>query len=169
MREEMKEIIDYNGEGAWARDAILTRYASYCRELKSEGLDLTPKEHVEGSRKWFYPVMEKVIAGIERGDQACKRIGIEYIEEDEKFPFGKILKSNTARALRRAELSKAEIERIRKLVIHMLIEGNVPHEFKEYAKLLKKIGIGDSEDYLRMHVKRENPYVMKYFEYLMNA
>jgi hypothetical protein len=169
MREKMKEIIDYNGEGAWARDAILTRYASYCMELKSERLDLTPKEHVEGSRKWLYPVMEKVIAGIERGDQACKRIGIEFIEEDGKFPFGKILKSNTARALRRAELSKAEIERIRKRMIHMLIEGNVPHEFKEYAKLLKKIGIGDAEEQLRKYVKRENPYVMKYFEYLMNA
>jgi hypothetical protein len=113
--------------------------------------------------------MDKVIEGIENGDQACKRIGIEFIEEDGKFPFGKILKSNTARALRRSELSKVEIDRIRKRLVHMLIEGNVPHEFKEYAKLLKKIGIGEAEAYLKKHAKRENPYVMKYVEYLMSA
>jgi hypothetical protein len=113
--------------------------------------------------------MDKVIAGIENGDQACKRIGIEFIEEDVKFPFGKILKSNTARALRRAMLNEAEEARIRKRLILMLIEGNVPYEYKQYAKLLKKIGIGDSEPYLQKHVKRENPYVMKYFEYLTSA
>lgn len=169
MREKITETIDYNGEGKWTRDAILNRYASYCQELKSEALDLTPLEHVEGSTKWIFPVMEKVIAGIENGDPACKRIGIEFIEEDGRFPFGKVLKSNTAKALRRAVLNEAEVERIRKRLIHMLIQGNVPHEYKQYAKLLKKIGLGDAKAYLQKHARQDNPYVMKYVEYLTKA
>ena len=100
------EIIDYNGEGKWLKDEILRRYSQYCKEQKvSEPLDLRPRELVSGEKKWIYPVMERVIEGIEKGDAACKRLGIEFIEEDGKFPFGKILKSNTARALRRVALT----------------------------------------------------------------
>lgn len=40
--------------------------------------------------------MHEVIEAIGAGDLACIRIGIEFMEEDVKFPFGKILKSNTA-------------------------------------------------------------------------
>jgi len=96
--------------------------------------------------KWIYPVMYKVIAGIEQGDAACRRIGAEFIEEDRKFTFGKIVKSNTARALRRSELTTEEQERIRRRLVAMLIEGNVPHEYKQYVKLLKKIGVGEYRD-----------------------
>jgi hypothetical protein len=85
--------------------------------------------------------MHKVIEGIEAGDAACIRLGIEFIEEDAMFPFGRILKSNTARALRRASLSEAQREQVRQRVLSMLRAGKVPHEFREYAKLVKKIGL----------------------------
>ena len=41
---------------------------------------------------------------------ACRRIGIEFIEEDRKFTFGKILKSNVARALQRSALTSLTIQ-----------------------------------------------------------
>ena len=44
------------------------------------------------------------IEGIEHGDLACAKIGIEFIEGDGSFAFGQILKSNTARAPRRISL-----------------------------------------------------------------
>ncbi len=100
------EVRDYNGEGVWTKNEIIHRYMQYCRKLAiSKPIDLSPKEHIEGEVKWVYPVMDKVIDGIEQGDEACKRIGIEFIEENQKFVFGKILKSNTARALRRCYLT----------------------------------------------------------------
>ena len=99
------ELIDYNGEGRWSREAILDRYARYAAEMGIVPRDLSPMEHTEGDRHWVYSVMEEVIDGIEAGDPACVRLGIEFIEEDAKFVFGKILKSNAARALRRASLS----------------------------------------------------------------
>lgn len=92
-------------------------------------------------------------------------IGIDFIEQDATFPFGKILKSNTARALRRASLKEKQQDRSRRRVLHMLVNGQVPHEYREYAKLLRKIGLGDLRSELdRANVR--NPYVAKYVKYL---
>jgi hypothetical protein len=134
------DVIDYNGEGRWSRVAILERYARYAAETGVVPRDLSPSEHSERGRHWVYPVMEKVIGGIEAADPACVRLGIEFIEEDAPFPFGRVLKSNTARALRRAPLTDAQRHRIRERVFQMLRAGRVPHEFREYAKLVRKIG-----------------------------
>lgn len=139
------ELIDYNGEGRWSRAAILERYARFAADAGVSPRDLSPMEHTERGRRWIYPVMEKVIEGIEAEDPTCLRLGIEFIEEDAKFPFGRILKSNTARALRRAALTDEQRQRIRQRVLAMLRAGNVPHEFREYAKLVKKIGLRQSE------------------------
>ena len=161
------EVRDYNGEGIWAKNEIIDRYSQYCLQSRVlNPIDLTPIEQIEGEIKWVYPVMDKVIIGIEQGDVGCKRIGIEFIEENQKFVFGKILKSNTARALRRSNLTDEEKERIRQRLVAMLIEGNVPHEYKQYAKLLKKIGVGDYWNEIENEINRSNEYVMKYYEYL---
>jgi hypothetical protein len=160
--------IDYNGQGDWSGEAIQQRYARYCKDLKVDHrLDLTPEILIQGDKKWIYPVITKVIAGIEKGDPACKLIGIELIEQDQKFPFGKILKSNTARALRRTPLNAQEQERIRKRLVSMLVAGNVPHEYKEYAKLLKKIGLESYRADLETQINRSNLYVSRYFNYLI--
>lgn len=92
------DVVDYNGEGCWSQHEILARYARYAAEMGIVPRDLSPMEHSERGRRWVYPVMQKVIEGIEAGDAACIRLGIEFVEEDSKFAFGKILKSNTARA-----------------------------------------------------------------------
>jgi len=145
----------------------MSRYSQYCHSLKIKApIDLSPCESMQGKVKWVYPVMSNVIKGIEQGDMACKQIGIAFIEEDQKFPFGKILKSNTARALRRSELTTEDQERIRARLVKMLLEGNVPHEYKEYAKLLKKIGVGEYRDEIEQKIDRSNPYVMRWYKYL---
>jgi hypothetical protein len=64
--------------------------------------------------------MEAVIEGIERGDTASIALGLDFIEEDAHFPFGKTLKSNTARALRRASLTAEQVLRVRKRVTNLL-------------------------------------------------
>lgn len=139
------DITDYNGEGRWSRDEILSRYARYAAQMGIVARDLSPMEHSERGRHWIYPVMEKVIAGIEVGDRACVQLGIEFIEEDAKFPFGKTLKSNTARSLRRASLSEEQKQRVRSRVFGLLRAGHVPHEYREYAKFVRAIGFDASE------------------------
>jgi hypothetical protein len=64
------EVIDYNGEGRWTRVAILERYARFAADARVSPRDLSPTEHTERGCHWVYPVMEKVIDGIEAGDPA---------------------------------------------------------------------------------------------------
>jgi hypothetical protein len=159
-------VRDYNGTGAWSRDAILQRYADYARTLGLTELhDLRPREHVEGETCWIYPVMHEIIEAIKAGDPAATQIGIEFIEQDQHFPFGKILKSNTARALRRAALTATQTERIRRRIVAMLLDGQVPHEYHAYAKLLRKMGIGHWWPEIEDRVDRSNRYVMRYYHY----
>jgi hypothetical protein len=134
-------VTDYNdADGKWSRAGILLRYAKSVAKFGIVARDLSPREHSERGRCWVYPVMEKVIEGIEAGDIACVEIGIDFIEEDRKFPFGKIIKAKTACVLRRAELSSKQRRRILARVFGMLRDGKIPHEFREYAKLARKIG-----------------------------
>ena len=163
-------VIDYNGPGRWSLDAIRIRYADHARRFHVRApVQLRPREHKEGETRWVYPLMEQVIAGIEAGDPACAELGVEFIEEDQKFPFGRILKSKTARALRRAQLSAAQVERVRSRVLSMLIAGNVPREFREYAKLLRRVGVGPAWDSAREQLDQSNPYVVRFYRYLNDA
>ena len=159
-------VRDYNGPGRWSREAIQARYGELAQRLRVlVPLDLQPLEVTAGDNHWVYPVMHRVIEGINRCDVACIELGVEFIEEDSRFPFGRILKGNTARALRRAELTDAQKERVRRRVVEMLVAGHTPREYRQYAKLVRKIGLGDwwarTEDRLDL----EKPYVRKYYLY----
>lgn len=160
-------LIDYNGEGRWTRENILARYAQYAAKMKIELRDLSPRESSDNTgRHWVYPVMDEIIKGINAGDLACIQIGIEFIEEDARFPFGKTLKSNTARALRRATLTGEQQYRIRKRVFAMLRAGHVPHEYGEYAKLVRSIGF-EAADFKA--IEPASPYAAKFLRYFEQA
>jgi len=161
------EIRDYNGTGRWSADSILERYRSYAQQIGTVlDKNIAPRKHTEGGVTWIYPIMDAVIAAIELGDKACIVIGIEFIEEDQHFPFGRTLKSNTARALRRAELSQEQVERVRERVVRMLLAGSVRREFKEYSKLLRRSGLESWWPTIEQQIDREKPYVMRYYNYL---
>lgn len=161
------KVIDYNGTGFWSVDAILTRYAEYARVFGiTEPRELTPFTHSTGDRKWIYPVMDLVIEGIEAGDLGCAELGIEFIQTNESFDFGKIIKSNVARALRRTTLTEAQRERIRRRVVEMLETGYLPREFRQYAKLARKIGLREFQPRIRQLAELSSDvWVQRYCAY----
>ena len=158
--------VDYNGVGAWSIEGIRKRYEAHAREIGIDTIQLIPRCHKEGERTWIYPLMEQIIKRIEEGDKAAIEVGIEFIEEDVFFVFGRLLKSNTARALRRTPLTERQQNRIRKRLVAMILSGNVPHEFREYKKLLRKIGLGSLWQTLDNGVDRGNKYGMRNYDYL---
>ena len=161
------EIRNYNGAGRWSAEGICDKYREYCKSLRmSPATKLRPIEHVEGGVKWVYPLMDWVIRGIKAGDKACTAIGVDFIQEDQRFPFGNSLKSNTARALRQAELTGGQKERIRRRVAGMLTAGNVPHEFGDYARLLRRVGLGAWWPAIEKGVYTSNPYVIRHYRNL---
>ena len=159
-------VVDYNGTGSWTVEAIIGRYSKYVERYRiSSPRDLRAKVLVQDERQWIHPLMDQIIEGIEHGDLACAEIGIEFIEEDASFPFGKILKSNTARALRRAALTDEQKERIRLRVVGMLKAGYLPREYRQYAKLARKIGLGKSFPKIKDELATDNPWVHHYYRY----
>lgn len=159
------QLRDYNGSGQWSAVAVQMRYADYAARYSVEPRPLAPKIYGRGDARWVYPIMEAIIEGILAGDPACAVIGVEFIEEDRKFPFGANLKARTARALRQSARSSALSARIRRRVVDMLIAGNTPREYREYAKLLRKTGFCELWPRLEAGVPRGNRYAMRYYRY----
>ena len=144
--------IDHSWTGRW-RGAILERYAHYAHRFHvSPWFDF--------SQRIGCGTMDAFIAGIKQGDRACMQLGVELIQTDEFMPFGYAYKRNAARALRRVVLDGDLVAAIRKRVVAMLIAGNVPREYHDYAKLLKKVGVGEWWPFIEEHVDRDNPYIM---------
>jgi hypothetical protein len=159
-------VRDYNGTGKWAWEAIVSRYLEHAAKVGvQEPLLLKPVELVRGEDHWIYPLMDQIITGVHAGDRACMVVGVEFLEEDRKFPFGANLKARTARALRQATLPPSLATRLRRRIVAMLVSGNVPREYREYARLLRKIGFEDWWPRLEEQVPKANPYAMRYFNY----
>jgi hypothetical protein len=162
------EVRDYNGQGKWTGDEIIKRYFVYCNDLNIlEPLDLLLSTFTENDVQWIQPVMYKVIHGIEKGDEACKLIGIEFIEEDHKSAFNRVIKVDTLRALRRAKLDEKDKDRIRSRLIDLILASRIPHQYREYANLLKKVGFGDRLEEIREKANKDNPTIMKVIRSLM--
>ena len=165
------KTLDYNGIDFWSFESVLKRYDFYVQRYKVlSPSDLKPPIYTEGDTSRVYPIMDKVIECIEKNDLACIEIGVEFIEESCSFPFGKILKYNTARALRRASasLTDTQKERIRKRVVEMLCTGYLPREFRQYAKLARKIGLGDWESKIEREANLNNSWVNHYYKMIRN-
>lgn len=159
-------IHNYNGSGDWSVEAVQSRYLKHCARLKIQApRTLEPMTQRTADTIRIYPIMEPVIEGIAAGDPACMILGVEFIEQDASFPFGRILKSRAARALRGCELPDALKIRIRYRVADMLAAGNTPREFKEYARLLRKIGFDGLWPRMSASVHVGNEYAMRYFNY----
>lgn len=154
------------GTGRWTLAAIRQRYHQYCRLHHLEPRPFPSEEDWASGRGLIVSLMDAMIEGIKTGDLACAEIGVELIEEDGGFAFGRILKANTARALGRCALTEAHKERIRRRVVEMLARGFMPHEFRDYARLLRNIGLGEHREALEHSVDQANPWVRWYVNYL---
>jgi hypothetical protein len=165
-----------DGLGRWSRAALAKRYRAYCRQFRCapRDIDFELAGTYYHDRPWIMPVIEQVIAGIAANDPACIEIGLELIEEDSKFAFGKIMKARAANALRRAGLSEAQKERIRDRVAGLLARGIVPHEMREYARLMKRVGLGSHAATLREQLRHWSeigpaaPHVQRFVRYLLD-
>ena len=163
-------VRSYNGTGDWSVEAVQKLYREYCEALHVEHhRSLIPFEVRQGEVQWIYPIMSEVIRGIEEGDLACVALGVDFVEQDALFPFGPKLKSNTARALRRSPLTETQKARLRERIATMLASGITPHEMREYAKLLRKVGVGDCWPRLERDVPRDNRYAMRFYNSLRAA
>jgi len=165
----MIEIRDYNGEGRWSRESIERRFDTYSKSFGTTVRKIEPRTYEKGTVKWVYPLVEAVVDGINKNDPACIELGIELIEDSESMPFGMILKSNTARALRHSVdfLTEDQRRRIRKRVGDMLITKYMPREFLQYVKLARAIGFDDEVSRVESEADLDDSWVRHYLDRLL--
>jgi hypothetical protein len=157
---------DYNGDGEWSCESVIRRYESNCLMLKVPIQRLLcPKIYGVGDDRRVYPIMDAVNEGIREDDPACIELGIDFICESKSFPFGMTLKSQTARALRKAALTPAQLDRIRERVAHMLTTAYLPQEYRFYVRLLRRTGLGQFKDTL-VSLEPRGHRMTKYVNYV---
>jgi hypothetical protein len=161
------KIIDLNGTGEWSITRLRERYKAYCAQLgQTTTMDLNAYKHTNEDERWICPFLNNVIQGIREGDKACVAIGIDLVESDQKIPFGPKLKSKAARELRRSVLNETQRQRLRKRFVQMLIAGVIAHEFREYCKLLRTIGVAECWPELHAGIPRDNRFAMRFYDAL---
>jgi hypothetical protein len=159
-------LIDFNGPAEWSFAAVQQRYRRHAAEMRVPvPLLLQPNTWSEGDRQWLYPIMTDVIAGAEAGDRACIELAVELVESSHSQAFGRLLKAKAARALRRAVLSDYQAIRLRRRVLSMLAANAVCREFREYAKLLRALGLPENWRELCATADPSNPFVQRYVHY----
>ncbi len=112
--------------------------------LKLLGLRLRsyfPQNGYENPAVWLSQTFDKVRKAIVSGDTAAVSIACELIEKDPMLPFGKLIKSGLARALkkRNALLVASERSQILRATIKLLNQEYAPRELEDYCKLAKKL------------------------------
>jgi len=50
-----------------------------------------------------------------------------------------------------------------------LVSGIIPREMREYAKLLRTVGVGEHWPRLERDIPRDNPYAMRFYKSLRSA
>lgn len=165
-QQDMSTVWTYNRDQEWAPDAVALRYEKYCDEFDwPRQRTLAAEVSMDGTVKRIWPIMTGVNCGIKAGDPACTEIGIDFICDSRSFPFGMTLKSNTARALRKAVLSPRQLDRIRDRVASMLLDGYLPQEYRFYARLFRRTGLGQHREAL-LAIVPDRHRMTKYISYV---
>ena len=100
-----------------------------------------PTDRIEHEAIWISAVFDNLRASVAGGSPDAIDIAIFLIEKDPMWlPFGKLIKSDLARALKKnvAKISPAHREKIVAVVVRLLQSEHIPRELEDYAKLIKK-------------------------------
>jgi len=89
---------------------------------------------------WVGDVFDGLRAAVAVGNAPAISLACDFIEKDIRLPFGKLIKSNLARALRKQHGRLTETERRQVLGVTgwLLNLPYAPRELEDYCKLVKK-------------------------------
>jgi len=125
-------------------------------DLKLGFYEAVPKIDHAGIR--VSHVCENIARHIKNGDREAASIGYQLIVRDPHLPFGKLIKSGIARALKqRIELiSAVERDALVGKTTELLSLQFCPRETEDYCKLIKRFGLAAAQNVIgNARVKNE--------------
>jgi hypothetical protein len=101
-----------------------------------------PKPRIDHSGIRISHACQNIAQRIKNGDSEAARIGYQIIVRDPHLPFGKLIKSGIARALRQQVelISAAERAGLVEKTSELLSLQFCPRETEDYCKVVRKIG-----------------------------
>jgi hypothetical protein len=119
-----------------------------------EGIELYfPASPIQHEALWVGAVFENLRCVVAEGDPGAICMAVNLIVKDPMWlPFGKLIKSDLARALRKqaGQIEPAQRLRIISLTIRLLKSEHMPREIEDYAKLIKKFPRSEYADSLAL-------------------
>lgn len=100
-----------------------------------------PNHSIEHEAVWIDAVFANLRLAVTQGDPSAVDMSVRLIDQDPMWlPFGKLIKSGLARALKKnADLiAPSDRARIIAAFARLLKEEHMPRELEDYAKLIKK-------------------------------
>jgi hypothetical protein len=155
-----------NPIGKWSFEGMHERYARCCKRFKVHYV--RPEVRALDSERpwWITELMDCFIARMKTGDLAAGQLGIDLMQEDGGFFCGSIVKSNIPRALAKCALSEDQKNVIRARVVEMLLRKFMPKEFRQYAWLVRRFGLGAYRAEVETKADRSDPWVDWYVEFM---
>lgn len=116
---------------------------------------------------WVGDVFDVLKSAVASGDTRAISLACELIEKDPKLPFGKLVKSNLARALRKQnnKLTESERHQVLGATGRLLNMEYAPRELEDYCKLVKKFPQTEIANLLQT-ITPQNPKSERLMTYL---
>ena len=118
--------------------------------LGSRIREYVPDDAIDHPAIWVSQCFASLTSAVANGDPSAISIACDLIELDPKLPFGKLIKSDLARALKKQAARLVESER-RQLIAatrKLLNLPYAPRELEDYGKLLKKLPLSEVNEML---------------------
>lgn len=87
-----------------------------------------------------------ISGAIKKQDSAATEIAIEFVMSDVFFHYSGYIRATMARRLKSAGLSETSKERLRQGLFRLFLSNTFGPEHKEFARLLRNIGLGSMEE-----------------------
>jgi len=99
-----------------------------------------PADGHENPAIWVGQTFGLVKSAVASGDTQAISLACELIEQDPKLPFGKLVKSDLARALKKqvSRVIASERRQVIAATAKLLNQDYAPRELEDYCKLIKK-------------------------------
>lgn len=100
-----------------------------------------PQDGHDNPAVWVSQTFDQVRKAISAGDTVAVSLACELIEKDPMLPFGKLIKSGLARALKKqiGLLIASERAQILGVTVKLLNQEFAPRELEDYCKLANKL------------------------------
>lgn len=141
----MKDDAYYRPPTEWTFREIRHKYQRLASTYRVE-TQLSLEHSCESELAKVKCALQDISRGIKTQDSAAIEVAIEFVLSDVFFHYSGHIRATMARRLKSAGLSEAANERLRRGLLKLFSSGTFGPEHKEFARLLRNIGLSSMEE-----------------------